>query len=140
MRRPLIRLDCTNIGSRNRKTYKKVKCNLLYLKLGLIASHVTNYCMAACLFHGFLRRNIRCCPICALTFERCMGGSGIRSVVGAVVGLCSRWEAGNLRQRACGAIGLEDCTVGMWEFYTDPESPAPFFVIFTGIWRPGDIR
>jgi hypothetical protein len=32
-----------------------------------------------------------------------MGGSGIRSAVGAVVGLCSRWEAGNLLQRACGA-------------------------------------
>jgi hypothetical protein len=35
-----------------------------------------------------------------------MGGSGIRSAVGVVVGLCSRWEAGNLLQRACGAIGL----------------------------------
>jgi hypothetical protein len=35
-----------------------------------------------------------------------MGGSGIRSAVGAVVGLCSRWEAGNLLQRACGAMGL----------------------------------
>jgi hypothetical protein len=49
-----------------------------------------------------------------------MGGSGIRSAVGAVVGLCSRWEAGNLLQRACGAMGLGDCTVGMWRFYTDP--------------------
>ncbi len=35
-----------------------------------------------------------------------MGGSGIRSAVGAVVGLCSRWEAGNLLQRACVAMGL----------------------------------
>jgi len=67
-----------------------------------------------------------------------MGGSGIRSAVGAVVGLCSRWEAGNLLQRACCAMGLGDCRVSVWEFYTDPVSPAPFFVIFTGTWRPGD--
>jgi hypothetical protein len=40
-----------------------------------------------------------------------MGGSGIRSVVGVVVGLCSRWEAGDLLQRACGAMGVGDCTV-----------------------------
>jgi hypothetical protein len=35
-----------------------------------------------------------------------MGGSGIRSAVAAVVGLCSRWEAGSVLQRACGAMGL----------------------------------
>jgi hypothetical protein len=46
------------------------------------------------------------------SFERCMGGSGIRSAVGAVVGLCSRWEVGSLLQRACRAMGLGDCTVG----------------------------
>jgi hypothetical protein len=28
--------------------------------------------------------------------QRCMGGSGIRSAVGAVVGICSRWEASSL--------------------------------------------
>jgi hypothetical protein len=53
-----------------------------------------------------------------------MGGSGIRSAVGAVVGLCSRWEAGNLLQRACGAVELVDCTVEPWRYYTDPVSPA----------------
>ena len=48
---------------------------------------------------------------CALEgLERCMGGSGIRSAVGAVVGLCSRWEAGNLLhghavQWVCGLYG-----------------------------------
>ncbi len=42
-----------------------------------------------------------------------MGGAGIlRSAVGADDGLCSRWEAGNLLQRACDAVGLADCTVG----------------------------
>ena len=61
-----------------------------------------------------------------------MGGSGIRSVVGAVVGLCSRLEAGNLLQRACGAMGLGDCTVLTWGFYTDPVSPATLFDFFTG--------
>jgi len=35
-----------------------------------------------------------------------MGGSGIRSAVGAVVGLCSRWEVSNLLQGACRAMGL----------------------------------
>ena len=64
--------------------------------------------------------------------ERCMGGSGIRSSMGAVVGLCSRWEAGSLLQRTCGAMGLGDCTVGTWGFYTDPVSPATLFDFFTG--------
>ena len=40
-----------------------------------------------------------------------MGGSGIRSAVGAVVGLSCRWEAGKLLQRAFGALGLRDWTV-----------------------------
>jgi hypothetical protein len=61
-----------------------------------------------------------------------MDGPGIQSAVGAVVGLCSRWEAGNLLQRACGAMGLGDCTVGMWGFYTDPVSPASLFDFFIG--------
>jgi len=61
-----------------------------------------------------------------------MGGSGIRSVVGAVVGLCSRWKAGNLLQRACGAMGMGDCTVGLLGYYTDPVSPATLFDLFTG--------
>jgi hypothetical protein len=52
--------------------------------------------------------------------------------VGAVVGLCSRWEDGNLLQRACGAMVLWDSTMGMWGFYTDPVSPATLFVFFTG--------
>ena len=64
--------------------------------------------------------------------QRCMRGSGIRSVVGAVVGLCSQLEAGNLLQRACGAMGLGDCTVLTWGFYTDPVSPATLFDFFTG--------
>jgi hypothetical protein len=61
-----------------------------------------------------------------------MGESGIRSAMGAVVGLCSRWEAGNLLQRACGAIGLGDCTVGSRGFYTDPVSPATLFDLIIG--------
>jgi len=61
-----------------------------------------------------------------------MGGSGIRSAVDAVVGLCSRWEAGNLLQRACGAMGLGDRTVGKWRFYADPVSTAILFDFFTG--------
>jgi len=66
------------------------------------------------------------------SFERCMGESGIRSAVGAVVGLSSRWEAGSLLQRACGAMSLGDCTVGMWGFYTDPVSPATLIDFFAG--------
>jgi hypothetical protein len=49
-----------------------------------------------------------------------------------VVGLCRRWEAGNLLQRACGAIELGDCTVGTWGFYTDPVSPEALFDFITG--------
>jgi|688.fasta_scaffold453703_3 hypothetical protein len=56
-----------------------------------------------------------------------MGGSGICSAVGAVDGLCCRLEAGNLIQRACGAMGLEDCTMGSCAFYKDPVSPATLF-------------
>jgi hypothetical protein len=61
-----------------------------------------------------------------------MGKSGVRSAVGAVVGLCSRWEAGNLLQKACGAEGLGDCTVGTWNYHTDLVSPAKRFAFFTG--------
>ena len=61
-----------------------------------------------------------------------MGGSGIRSALGAVVGLCSRWEAGDLLQMPCGAMGLRDCTVERWGFYPDPVSPATLFDVFTG--------
>jgi hypothetical protein len=64
--------------------------------------------------------------------QRCMDGPGIHSAVGAVVGLCNRWKAGSLLQRACGAMGLWDCTVGIWGFYTDLVSPAPLFDFFTG--------
>jgi len=60
-----------------------------------------------------------------------MGGSGIRSAVGAVVGLCSRWAAGDLLQRACGAMDLGDCTVEKWELYADPISPEALFDFFT---------
>jgi hypothetical protein len=42
----------------------------------------------------------------ATSSARCMGGSDIRSALAAIVGLCSRWQAGNLLQRACGAVGL----------------------------------
>jgi hypothetical protein len=69
-----------------------------------------------------------------------MGGSGIRSAVGAVVGLCSRWEAGNLLQRACVAMGLGDCAVGTWGFYTDPVSPAKISPSLQEIWPTCDIR
>ena len=62
--------------------------------------------------------------------QRCMGGSGIRSALGATFGLCSRWEAGGLLQRACGAMSLGDCTVEMWGFYTDPFSPLTLFDFF----------
>jgi hypothetical protein len=61
-----------------------------------------------------------------------MGGSGIRSEVGASVGLCSRWEAGSLLQWACGAVGLGDCTVETRGLYTDPVSPATLFDFCTG--------
>jgi hypothetical protein len=61
-----------------------------------------------------------------------MGGSGIRSEVGVAVGLCSRWEAGNLLQRACGAVGLVNCTVGECGFYADPVSSATLFDFCTG--------
>jgi len=71
--------------------------------------------------------------------ERCMGGSGIRSAMSAVVGLCGRCEAGNLLQRACGALGLRDCTVAWLGFYTDPVSPAALSRFFTGN-LPGWLR
>jgi hypothetical protein len=61
-----------------------------------------------------------------------MGGSGICSAVDATVGLYSRWEAGSLLQRVCGAMSLGDCTVGIWGFYTDPVSPAMLFDFFAG--------
>ena len=51
---------------------------------------------------------------------------------GAVVGLCSRWEAGDLLHRACGAMGVGDCTVEKWGFYPDPVSPEALFDFFTG--------
>jgi hypothetical protein len=72
-----------------------------------------------------------------------MGWSGIRSVVGAVAGLCSRWEAGNLLQMACGASGLRDWAVAWLGFYTDPISPAALFRFFTGNlpgWRRPMVR
>ncbi len=69
--------------------------------------------------------------VLVIKVERCVGGTGIRSAMGAVVGLCSRWETGNLRQRACDAMGLWDCTVGTWRFYTDPVSPAALFEFLT---------
>jgi len=75
--------------------------------------------------------------------ERRMDGSGIRSAVGAVVGLSGRWEAGNLLQRACGALGLRDWTVAWLGFYTDPVSPAALFRFFTGNlpgWRRQMVR
>ena len=59
-----------------------------------------------------------------------MGGSGIRSAVGADVGLCSRWEADSLLQGACGAMGLWHCTVWKWEYHTDQVSPATLFDFF----------
>jgi hypothetical protein len=61
-----------------------------------------------------------------------MGGSGIRSAVGVVVGLCSRWEAGNLLEKAGGPIELGDCTVGTWGFYTDPVSQQALVDFLTG--------
>ena len=59
-----------------------------------------------------------------------MGRSDIRSAVGAVVGLCSQWEAYSMLQRACDAMGLGECTVGKWGFYTDPVSSATLFDFF----------
>jgi len=72
--------------------------------------------------------------------QRCMSGSGIRSAVRDVVGLCSRWEAVNLLQRACGAMDLGDCTVGKWGFYTDPVSPEALSTSMHEIWQTGDIH
>ncbi|MEY4809199.1 MAG: hypothetical protein RLZZ206_3588 [Cyanobacteriota bacterium] len=60
------------------------------------------------------------------------GGAGIHSAVGAVVGLFSRWETGNLLQSACGAMALGDSTVETWGLYTDPVSPASLIDVFTG--------
>jgi len=71
-------------------------------------------------------------PILSRPAHRCMGGSGIRSALGAAVGLCSRWEADSLVQKSCGAMSLGDCTVGTWGFYADPVSPAMFFDFFAG--------
>jgi len=61
-----------------------------------------------------------------------MGGSGIRSAVGTVVGLCIRREAVSLLQRACGAMGLGNCTEEMWGAYTDPVSPTAPLGFFRG--------
>jgi hypothetical protein len=61
-----------------------------------------------------------------------MGGSGIRSAVGAVVGLCCRLEVNSLLKRACSAMILGDCSAGKWGFYADPVSPATLIVFFTG--------
>jgi hypothetical protein len=40
------------------------------------------------------------------SFQRCMGGSGICSAVGAVVGLSGRWEASNLLQFSIEGTGI----------------------------------
>ena len=72
-----------------------------------------------------------------------MDGSGIRSAVGAVVGLSGRWEAGSLLQRVCVAMGLRDWTVARLGFYTDPVSPAALFRFFIGNlpgWRRPMVR
>ena len=69
-----------------------------------------------------------------------MGGSGIRSAVGVVVGLCSRWEAGNLLQRARGAMGLGDCTVGTWGFIRTRYRLRRFLTSLQEIWLSGDIH
>jgi len=61
-----------------------------------------------------------------------MGGSGIRTAVGAVGGLCSRWKAGNLLQWAYGLMGLMNWTVETLRHYKDPVPPADLFVFFTG--------
>jgi len=61
-----------------------------------------------------------------------MGRSGIHSAVGAIDGLCSWWEAGNLLQRAGGAMGLRYCKVGKLGYYTDPASLATLFDFLTG--------
>ena len=61
-----------------------------------------------------------------------MGGSGIRCEPSASVGLCDRWQAGNLFQMACGATGLGEWTVSMLGFYTDPVSSAALSHFFTG--------
>jgi len=79
-------------------------------------------------------------PILTSILRALYACKGSSSAVGAAVGLCSRWEAGTLLQRSCGAMSLEDCTVGMWGcgdvrmwgFYTDPVSPAQLFDFFTG--------
>jgi hypothetical protein len=41
-------------------------------------------------------------------------------------------EAGDLLQRACGAMDLGDCTVEKWGFYADQVSPEALFEFFTG--------
>ena len=37
-------------------------------------------------------------------------------------------------------MGLGDCTVGTWGYYTDPVSSATFLTSLQKIWRTGDIH
>ena len=69
-----------------------------------------------------------------------MGGSCIHSAVGAVVGLCSRWEAGSMLQRACSAMGLGDCTVLMRGFIRTRYHRRRFSTLLQETWRTGDIH
>ena len=75
---------------------------------------------------------VRESPCLFIVRLRYMGGSGIRSAVVVVVGLCSRWPADNMLQRACGAVGPGDSTAGTLGFYTDPISPSTMFDFITG--------
>ena len=38
-----------------------------------------------------------------------------------------------LDPKGCGAMGLGDCTIVTWGFYTDPVSPATLFDLLIGI-------
>ena len=69
-----------------------------------------------------------------------MGGSGIRSAVGATVGLCSRWEADIMVQRLSGAMSLADCTVGRKNYMRTGYRRRRFSTSLKVIWLTGDIH
>jgi hypothetical protein len=62
-----------------------------------------------------------------------MGGSGFRSALGATVGLSSRWEAGSMLQRACGAMSLGGLYGGDVGILYGPGIPGDAFRLLCGI-------
>ena len=69
-----------------------------------------------------------------------MGGSGIPSAVGAAVGLSSRWEAGSMLQRACGAMSLGIALGERGDFIRAGYRRRRFSASLQKIWRTGGIQ